>query len=75
MELSEFTRAFADGLKVADASRPIAVNQRSGAVFQPGIGPHTEKATVGLVLDAIGRRRSNARFRIRNSRARSVTSF
>ena len=53
MELSDFTRAFADGIRAADASGPIAVNQRSGAPFQPGIGPHTEKATIGLALGAI----------------------
>lgn len=53
MKLSDLTPAFADGLRVADASGPIAVNQRSGAPFQPGIGPHTEKATIGLALGAI----------------------
>ena len=53
MELSEFTRAFAHGMKVADAAGPVAVNQRSGTAFQPGIGPHTEEATIGFVLDTI----------------------
>ena len=50
MDLAEFTRAFADGIGAADATRPVAFNQRSGNAFKPGIGPHTEKGTVDLVL-------------------------
>lgn len=53
MDLTKFTRVFADGIRSADADRPIAFNQRSGDAFQPSIGPHTEKATVDLVLAAI----------------------
>lgn len=53
MDLTEFTRAVADGIGAADATRPVAFNQRSGNAFQPGIGPHTENATIGLTLGAI----------------------
>ncbi|WP_423922973.1 hypothetical protein [Candidatus Poriferisodalis sp.] len=53
MDLSEFVQAFADGMKAADVAGPVAVNQRSGVPFRPGIGPHTESATIGLVLAAL----------------------
>ncbi len=32
---------------------PIAVNQRSGKPFRPGIGPHTESDTIQLALGAL----------------------
>lgn len=41
---------FAEGVAAVDATSPVAVNQRSGAAFQPGIGPHTEALTVKLVM-------------------------
>ena len=34
----------------ADHRRPQAVNQRSGAAYQVGLGPHTEAKTVELVM-------------------------
>lgn len=46
----QFVEAFAVGLSRVDARRPVAVNQRSGVPFSPGIGPHTEAETVRLVL-------------------------
>jgi hypothetical protein len=45
---------FAEGLVAADAKRPQASNQRSGEVFQAGIGPHTENRTIDLVFREIG---------------------
>jgi hypothetical protein len=44
---------FARGLEMADATRPVAKSQRSGRIYQAGIGPHTEDTTVGLILDAL----------------------
>lgn len=35
---------------VVDATRPQAVNARSGTTYQPGIGPHTESQTISLVM-------------------------
>jgi hypothetical protein len=53
MFLERLVRDFAEGMKRVDARRPTAVNQRSGATFQPGIGPHSESKTVALVLDEL----------------------
>lgn len=54
IQLSQFVEAFAEGIEVADAAEPVAVNQRSGKSFLPGIGPHSEAATIGLALAAVG---------------------
>ena len=53
MELSQIVSAFAEGIKAADAEMPIAVNQRSGKPFRPGIGPHTESDTIQLAFGAL----------------------
>ena len=53
MELSQIVTGLADGIKAADAALPIAVNQRSGKPFRPGIGPHTESDTIQLAFDAL----------------------
>ncbi|MEX1133294.1 MAG: hypothetical protein WED83_00440 [Acidimicrobiia bacterium] len=53
MELKEFVTDFASALARVDASRPQALNARSGAPYQPGIGPHTEPRTVELVISNI----------------------
>ena len=53
IQLSQFVQALAEGIKIADAKGPVAVNQRSGKPFNPGIGPHSETATLGLALDAL----------------------
>jgi hypothetical protein len=50
MDLQELVSDFASALARVDASRPQALNARSGAPYQPGIGPHTEPATVALVI-------------------------
>jgi hypothetical protein len=44
---------FAWGFHAADAKSPIAVNQRTGAPYKPGLGPHTEAKTIDLVLDEL----------------------
>lgn len=43
----------------ADHKRPQAINARSKRAFKPGIGPHTETQTVGLVLRELENRRPN----------------
>jgi len=43
----------ASGISRVDASRPVAVNQRSGAQSRPGIGPHTETNTLRMVMQEL----------------------
>jgi hypothetical protein len=47
---------FAWGIKHADARLPVALNHRSGASYQAGIGPHTEASTITLVFDELHHR-------------------
>jgi hypothetical protein len=51
--LDLFVEDFAYALNAVDRLKPIACNARTGAPYQPGIGPHTESATIGLVLDEL----------------------
>jgi len=53
IQLSQFVEALAEGIAVADSEGPVAVNQRSGKSFLPGIGPHAEAATLDLALAAL----------------------
>lgn len=50
VNLSTIVGDFALGLREVDARRPTAINLRSKVPFRPGIGPHTEAATVALVM-------------------------
>jgi hypothetical protein len=47
MELELLASDFANAMMRADARRPQASSQRSGCIYQPGIGPHSEDAAVG----------------------------
>lgn len=49
--IQDIVKFFASGIEAADALRPRAVNVRSGEPYSAGIGPHTEKQTVQLVVD------------------------
>lgn len=40
----------ATSIKRIDARRPQAANARTGAVYQPGIGPHPETQAVALIV-------------------------
>ena len=51
MELQRLIVGLASGIVAADSRSPIAVGQRSGRVFQPGIGPHSESETITLALE------------------------
>ncbi len=53
LELSIIVADFADGLRLAGAKHPQAIGTRSKALFQPGIGPHSESRTVELVMQAL----------------------
>jgi hypothetical protein len=50
MELQQLVEGLASGIVAADSRSPIAVGQRSGRVYQPGIGPHSESETITLAL-------------------------
>lgn len=49
MNLGEFVSGFGIGIQRADAGEPQAVS-RTGRVYQPGIGPHSESETITLAL-------------------------
>jgi hypothetical protein len=53
VELIEFVRDFAKGIKLADSRRPVAISQRSKITFQAGIGPHSEAAAIRLVMNEL----------------------
>ena len=48
--LADLVTDFAAGIEAVDSRAPVASNSRTGASFQPGIGPHTEAQTVKLVM-------------------------
>src|ERR1051326_6292796 len=48
--LQQFVSDFAAAMCNVDSRMPVALNARSGSPYQPGIGPHTESATLCLVL-------------------------
>src|SRR5438309_9850592 len=49
MELADFVLNFAAALTTVDALRPVFTS-RTGRVYQPGIGPHSEDRAVDLIL-------------------------
>jgi hypothetical protein len=50
-ELDRFVQDFAAALVAVDGCHPIAASSRTGNLYQPGIGPHSESATVNLVME------------------------
>jgi hypothetical protein len=50
LTLDRFVSDLAGAIGRTDARKPVACNARSGLPYQCGIGPHTESATVDLVL-------------------------
>jgi hypothetical protein len=48
LSLDHVVRDIAAAIAAVDARRPIARSSRSAAVYQPGIGPHTEAKTLEL---------------------------
>jgi hypothetical protein len=50
VELGEFIADVATAIKRVDQRLPQAANVRTGALYQPGIGPHPETQAVALVV-------------------------
>ena len=54
--LEGIVKDFADAIAAVDATHPVALNQRTGVPYQPGIGPHTESLTTKLVVEKLAER-------------------
>jgi hypothetical protein len=52
-ELGQVVRDIGTAIKRADSRRPQAANSRTGALYQPGIGPHPETQAVGLIVEEL----------------------
>jgi hypothetical protein len=50
LELVDLVLDVASAIKRIDERRPQAANARTGALYQPGIGPHPETQAVNLVV-------------------------
>lgn len=50
MEVAELIRDIAASIKAIDTRKPQAANARTGALYQPGIGPHPETQAVRLLV-------------------------
>jgi hypothetical protein len=50
LELVELVQDIATSIKRIDERRPQAANARTGALYQPGIGPHPESQAVNLIV-------------------------
>jgi hypothetical protein len=48
--LPELVTDFAAAIGAVDSLAPVASNSRTGASYQPGIGPHTEAQTIKLTM-------------------------
>ena len=53
MELSQLVNDIAVAIKRIDARGPQAANARTGALYQPGIGPHPETQAVALIVSEL----------------------
>ena len=53
MELADFVRDIAAAIKRIDERAPRAANQRTGVLYQPGIGPHPETQAVALIVSEL----------------------
>jgi len=50
LELDALVIDVAAAIKAIDSRRPQAANARTGALFQPGIGPHSETKAVEMIV-------------------------
>jgi hypothetical protein len=50
MDPETIAEDFSLAIVLADGRAPVAVNARSGMVFQAGLGPHSESAAIQLLL-------------------------
>jgi hypothetical protein len=53
LDLADLVGDMAISIKSIDARRPQAANARTGALYQPGIGPHPETQAVGLLVSEL----------------------
>ena len=53
LQLPDLVADVAAALKRIDERRPQAANARTGALYQPGIGPHPETQAVALVVSEL----------------------
>ena len=53
ISLAKLVDDFSAAIQRADARHPQAVGSRTGRPYQPGIGPHTESQTIGLVMNEL----------------------
>jgi hypothetical protein len=60
IELEQLVRQVASAIKAVDAKGVSAASSRTGAVYKPGIGPHTEDATVRLFMEELSRDEDNS---------------
>jgi hypothetical protein len=58
-ELEEFVHEIGVAIKGIDARRPQAANARTGAHYQPGIGPHPETHAVSLIVTELAALRAD----------------
>ncbi len=50
LSLEQIVRDFVDGMKAADAKRPVAQSARSARKYRAGLGPFSEASTIRLVM-------------------------
>jgi hypothetical protein len=53
LELAELIQDIGIAIKRIDERRPQAANARTGALYQPGIGPHPETQAVNLIVSEL----------------------
>ena len=53
VDLDKLVRDLAICIKRVDLRRPQAANARTGALYQPGIGPHSETHAVELIVNEL----------------------
>lgn len=53
LELRELVQDIASAIKRIDSRGLRAANARTGALYQPGIGPHPETQAVALIIDEL----------------------
>jgi hypothetical protein len=53
VELDQLVEDVGAAIKAIDLRRPQAANARTGAAYQPGIGPHSETKAVDLIVEEL----------------------
>jgi hypothetical protein len=50
LSVSEIVNDFAEAMQIVDKNCPQAGNARTGVLFRPGIGPHSEAGSIKMVI-------------------------